>query len=69
MKVRLAYCGTNSAKDRTVHNNKPDITICDNKQGTCISIDMAISADRNVNKKEAEKILKCKNLTVEITRT
>jgi len=30
---------------------------------------MAISADRNVNKKEAEKILKCKNLTVEITRT
>jgi hypothetical protein len=29
-------------------------------------IDVAISADRNVIKKEAEKILKYKNLTIEI---
>jgi len=31
-------------------------------------IDVAISEDRNVIKKEAEKILKCKDLTIEIQR-
>jgi len=46
--------------DRTVPNNKPDITIRDNKQGTCMSIDVAIPVDRNVIKKEGEKILKYK---------
>jgi len=43
---------------RTIPNNKPDIIICDNKKGTCILIDVAIPGDRNVIKKEAEKILK-----------
>ena len=52
--------------DRNVSENKPGIIICDNKQGTCISIDGAIPGDRNVIKKEAEKILKYKDLTVEI---
>jgi hypothetical protein len=32
-------------------------------------IDVAISGGRNVIKKEAEKILKCKELTIEIQRT
>jgi hypothetical protein len=32
-------------------------------------IDFAISGDRNVIKKEAEKILKYKDLTIEIERT
>ena len=40
--------------DRTVPNNKPESIMCDNKQGTCMSIDVAIPADRNVNKTEAE---------------
>jgi hypothetical protein len=31
-------------------------------------IDVAISGDRSVIKKEAEKILKCKDLTIEIQR-
>jgi len=31
-------------------------------------IDVAISGDGNVIKKEAEKILKCKDLTIEIQR-
>jgi len=44
--------------DRSVSNNKPDITIRDNEKGTCMLIDVAISGDRNVIKKEAEKILK-----------
>jgi hypothetical protein len=53
--------------DRTVPNNKPDI-IRDNEKGTCMLIDAATSGDRNVIKKEAEKILKYKDLTIEIQR-
>ena len=34
------------------------IIIRDNEKGTCMLIDFAISGDRNVIKKEAEKILK-----------
>jgi len=54
--------------DRTIPNNKPDIIIRDNENGTCMSIDVAISGDRNVIKKEAEKILKYKDLTIELQR-
>ena len=54
--------------DRTIPNNKPDIIIHDNEKGTCMLIDVAISGDRNVIKKEAEKILKYKELTIEIQR-
>jgi hypothetical protein len=54
--------------DRTIPNNKPDIIIRDNEKGTCISIDVAISGDRNVIKKEAKKILKYEDLTIEIKR-
>jgi hypothetical protein len=54
--------------DRTIPNNKPDIIICDNEKGTCMLIDVAISGDRNVIKKEAKKIPKYKDLTIEIQR-
>jgi hypothetical protein len=54
--------------DRTIPNNKPDIIICDNEKRTCMFIDVTISGDRNVIKKEAEKILKYKDLTTEIQR-
>ena len=53
---------------RTIPNNKPDIIIRDNEKGTCMLIDVAISGDRNVIKKETEKILKYKDLTIEIQR-
>ena len=52
--------------NRTLPNNKPDIIIRDTKKGTCMLIDDAISGDRNVFKKEAEKILKYKDLITEI---
>jgi len=52
--------------DRTIPNNKPDIILRDNEKRTCMLIDVAISGDRNVIKKEAEKILKYKDLTIEI---
>ena len=54
--------------DRTIPNNKPDVIIRDNEKGTCMLIDVAISGDRNVIKKEAGKILKCKDLSNEIQR-
>jgi hypothetical protein len=52
--------------DTTIPNNKPDIIIRDNEKRTCMLIAVAISGDRNVIQKEAEKILKYKDLTIEI---
>jgi hypothetical protein len=52
--------------DRTIPNNKPDIIIRDNEKRTSMLIDIAIPGDRSVIKKEAEKILKYKDLIVEI---
>jgi hypothetical protein len=52
--------------DRTIPNSKPDIVIRDNEKGTCMLIDVAIPGDRNVIKKEAEKILKYKDLITDI---
>jgi hypothetical protein len=54
--------------DREVLANRPDIIIKNRKEKTCILIDMAIPADRNVIRKEAEKILKYKSLFIEIQR-
>ena len=48
--------------------NKPDIIIRRNEKGTCMLIDVAIAGKRNVIKKEAEKVLKYKDLTIEIQR-
>jgi len=54
--------------DSTIPNNKPDIIIGHNEKGTCMLIDVAISGDRNVIKKEAEKILRYKDLTIQVQR-
>jgi len=54
--------------DRTIPNCKPDFIIRDNEKGTCMLIDVAISGDRYVIKKEVVKILKYKDLTIEIQR-
>jgi len=54
--------------DRNIPSNKPHIIIRDDEKGNCMLIDVAISGDRNVIKKEAENILKYKDLTVEIER-
>jgi predicted sugar kinase len=55
--------------DRTIPNNKPDIIIRDNERGTRMVIDVVISGDRNVIKKEEENILKSKDLSIEIQHT
>jgi hypothetical protein len=54
--------------DREVAANRPDIKIKNKKEKTCILIDVAIPADRNVVQKEAEKKLKYKSLGIEIQR-
>ena len=54
--------------ERTIPSNQPDIIIRDNEKRTCMLIDVKIPGDRNVIKKEAEKILKYKYLTIEIQR-
>jgi hypothetical protein len=54
--------------DRTTSSNKPDIVIWDNNKGISMLIDVAVSGDRNVIQKEAEKIAKYKDLTTEIQR-
>ena len=48
--------------DRTIPNSKPDIIIRDTKKGKRMLREVAIFGDRNVFKKEAEKILKYKDL-------
>jgi hypothetical protein len=42
--------------------NKPDNIIRDNEKRTCQLIEVAVSGDGNVMKKEAEKIVKYKDL-------
>jgi len=54
--------------DRTIFNNIPDIIILDYEKRTYILTDVAISGDRNVTNKEAEKVLRYKDLTIEIQR-
>jgi hypothetical protein len=54
--------------DRNIPSKKPDIVICDNEKGTCMLIDAAIPGDWKVIQKEAEKILKYTDLTIEIQR-
>jgi hypothetical protein len=54
--------------DRTIPNNNLDVIIRDNGKGTCRLIDVAISGDRNVIKKEAETTLKYKVLVIEMQR-
>jgi len=41
--------------DRTIANNKPDIMIHVNKEGSYLPVDIAISGERNMIKKEAKK--------------
>jgi hypothetical protein len=59
---------TTTTTGRTIPNNKPDTVIRDYEKGTCMLIDVAIPGDRNVIQNEAEKILKYKDLTIEIQR-
>jgi hypothetical protein len=43
--------------DRTIANNKPDIMIHVNEEGSYLPIDIAVSGERNMIKKEVKKKL------------
>jgi hypothetical protein len=65
VKVRLPYCGTTNCELTTIVNKKPEnIIILDNEKETCMSIDVAIHGERNLIKKEAEKVLKYKDIKI-----
>ena len=46
--------------------NRLDIIIINNKEKTCLLIDVAIPTDRNVAEKEGERKIKYKSLCIEI---
>jgi hypothetical protein len=52
--------------DRIIPNNNLDIIIRENEEGTRMLIDIAISGERIVTKKDAKKILKYKDHKIEI---
>ena len=54
--------------DITIPDNKPDTITHDNNNGTFMLIYVAVSGERQVIKKEAEKILKHRDLTKEKER-
>lgn len=54
--------------DRTIGANRPDLIVKDKKQKQCLIIDVAIPSDYNITKKEAEKMIKYKDLQIEIQR-
>jgi hypothetical protein len=58
----------NNNNNNDSNNNNNDIIIRDNEEGTCMLSDVAIPGDRNVIKKDAEKIPKYKDLIIEIQR-
>jgi hypothetical protein len=58
----------NNNNENNNNNNKPNIITRDNKKETCLLIDVAIPGGKNVIMKEAEKILKYKDLIIEIQR-
>jgi len=54
--------------NRNIPNHKPHIIILGNEKGTYILINVAISGDRNLIRKEARKIRKYEDPTTEIQR-
>jgi hypothetical protein len=50
----------------TEPNNKTDIIVNDNEEGTCLLRNVAIYGDRNVVKKVVDMVLKRKDLIIEI---
>jgi hypothetical protein len=54
----IVFWNQKVTNNRTIPNYKPDIINRDNVKGTCLITGIAISGDRNVIKREAERFLK-----------
>ena len=54
--------------DRKIDANRPDIIIKDQGEKTCIMLDVAVPADKNISLKEFQKLSKYKDLEIEVTK-
>ena len=54
--------------DNVIEARRPDIVVIDKKEKVCISVDIAVPADRRVEEKEQEKVEKYQDLKREIGR-
>ena len=54
--------------DRRIVANRPDLVIHNKKERTCLLIDVAVPDDKIILMKQAEKMIKYKDLEIEITR-
>lgn len=54
--------------DRTISANRPDIIVKNKLTRTCTIIDVAVPMDDHVDRKEAEKMLKYRDLSIEVAR-
>jgi len=60
--------GTTIIWDQTILANRPDIVLHDDREKTCLMIVAAIPNNSNFNTKETEKLSKCKNLEIKVSR-
>ena len=54
--------------DRTIATNRPNIVLKNKKDKTCLRIDIAIPLDTNTSVKTTEKLIKYKDLEIEVER-
>ena len=54
--------------DRTIAANRPDIVLKNKKEKTCFLIDMTVPLDINTSVKTTEKLIKYKDLEIEVQR-
>ena len=52
----------------TLPGPRPDRVLHDKKEKTCLLIGIAITNDSNFNTRETEKLSKCKDLEIEVSR-
>ena len=54
--------------DRKIDANRPDITIKNHEEQTCIMMDVAVPSDQNISLKEFKNLSKYKDLEIEVTK-
>ena len=55
--------------DKEIKANRPNKVVKDEKERTCLLINMSINTGRNTSLKTEEKLMKYKNLDIEIKKT
>ena len=68
MEDNVIMWGKTILTDKTILANRPDLIIVNKNEQNCLIVDVAVSDDVNVLKKETEKRLNYKDLQREISR-